>query len=272
MISSAAPRVTVGLRTDVGCRREVNEDAATVVTPHEPGLLASRGVLVLVADGMGGHAAGEVASRMAVETIRAEYYGSRGRPVAALVRAFERANRAIHDAARGDGRLAGMGTTCAAVALTAGAASCAHVGDSRVYLVRGGEIYAMTEDHSAVRDLVRRGLLSEADAKGHGDRNVILRALGTSKKVEVATWPDPLPVRPGDGFLLCSDGLHDLVEAGEMLDAANRFEPPGACDRLVALARERGGYDNITVAIVRVEAGDAGGAGAPATREVTTKP
>jgi protein phosphatase len=271
MTAAPRPRVVVSLRTDVGCRREVNEDSGLAVTPHDPAELASKGVLVLVADGMGGHAAGEVASRLAVDTIRTAYYRSPDGPRAALVNAFELANRAIYDAARKDQRLAGMGTTCTGLAVHGGHAACAHVGDSRLYLVRGGQIYTMTEDHSAVRDLVKRGLLSAADARHHEERNVILRALGTRPRVEVASWDDPLPVRAGDGFVVCSDGLHDLVEAEELLEAVEQLDPAGACDRLVHLARERGGYDNITVAVLRVEAADHGGAAAPDTREVRAR-
>ncbi len=271
MTADPGPRIVVSLRTDVGRRREANEDSGLAVTPHDPGELASKGVLVLVADGMGGHAAGEVASRLAVDTICAEYYRSSDGPGAALVDAFHVANRAIYDAAQADTRLAGMGTTCTGLVVHGGRAACAHVGDSRLYLVRGGQIYTMTEDHSAVRDLVKRGLLREADAKHHEDRNVILRALGTRPRVDVASWDDPLPVRLGDGFVVCSDGLHDLVDAQELLAAVEQFDPAGACDHLVQLACERGGYDNITVAVVRIEDGESSGAALPRTREVRAR-
>jgi protein phosphatase len=242
-----------GTATDVGCRREVNEDSVVFVIPHDAALLREKGVLAVVADGMGGHAAGEVASRLAVETIRRAYYELPLEPGEALADAFQLANRLIWDASRQEGRLEGMGTTCTALAVRGSQAFSAHVGDSRLYMIRGDAIYTMTEDHSAVRDLVNRGVISAADARHHADRNVILRALGTREEVAVATWHEALPVRASDRFLLCSDGLHDLVEAEELLAAVRDFGPREACEQLVQLARERGGYDNITAAVVGIE-------------------
>jgi protein phosphatase len=264
--SAPAYRAVVGVLSDVGCRRELNEDTGLCVVPDEPALFEAKGVLVLVADGMGGHAAGEVASRLAAETVRASYYASGREPAAALREALVAANRAVHQRAARDPRLAGMGTTCTALALQGDHAVCAHVGDSRLYLIRGIDIYAMTEDHSVVRDLVSRGVITQAEARHHEDRNVILRAIGTRREVDVSTWSEPLPLRAGDTFLVCSDGLHDLVDDRELLDAAGGVEPGEACALLVRLARDRGGHDNITVAVARVEAAPRGGT-PPATRQ-----
>jgi protein phosphatase len=180
------------------------------------------------------------------------------------VRAVRFANRAIHDAARRDPKLHGMGTTCTALVLRGGLAYCAHVGDSRLYLIRDGEIFLMTEDHSAVMDMVRRGLLTRDEARRHPDKNVIVRALGGRREVEVSAWPQPLSVRAGDRFLLSSDGLHDLVEDDELQRAA-ALDPHAACERLVALARERGGHDNISVAIVAMRPLDGAAAGGGST-------
>ena len=207
----------------------------------------------MVADGMGGHAAGEVASSLAVEVIERAYQGCTGDPASCLTEALQQANRAIHDTARRDERLGGMGTTCTAVVVEKGQAYLAHVGDSRLYLVRGGGIYRMTEDHSAVMDLVRRGLLTADEARHHADKNVILRALGTHSSVRVATWDEPMPVRPGDTLVLSSDGLHDLVEDEEIGEVVHSQSLEEACRRLVDLARERGGPDNITVVLLHFE-------------------
>jgi len=254
--------VEAAVLSDVGCHRESNEDRAEVVLPSESRRL---GVLAVVADGMGGHAAGEVASGLAVEVIRHAYQQCTGDPARCLSEAMQQANRAIFDTARRDERLGGMGTTCTAVVVEDGEAHLAHVGDSRLYLIRGNGIYRMTEDHSAVMELVRRGLLTAEEARHHADKNVILRALGTHASVRIATWEQPMPVRSGDTLLLSSDGLHDLVEDGEIGEIVRSGSPDEACRRLVALARERGGPDNITVVMLRFAAPSTA-ATPPATR------
>jgi protein phosphatase len=243
--------IVATVRSDAGCHREVNEDHCLYRPPNGDG----RGALAIVADGMGGHAAGEVASRMAVEVVKRIYYDYDDASVA-LEKAFREANRAIYRAARSDGRLNGMGTTCTALALRNGLAYCAHVGDSRLYLARGGEIYLMSEDHSAVMELVRRGMLSREAARNHADRNIILRALGTRPEADVTIWQEPFPVRAGDCFVLCSDGLSDQVADEEIKRIVLSSEPDAACEQLIALAKERGGHDNITVGVLKVAARD----------------
>jgi protein phosphatase len=212
----------------------------------------TRGRLVVVADGMGGHSAGEVASRMAVDLISRMYYESPGDPGSALMTSFIQANREIHQSSTEVQARKGMGTTCTALVLRNGTALTAHVGDSRLYLIRGGQIYLMTEDHSAVMGLVKRGLLTLEEARHHPDKNVILRALGSHRNVDVSTWDEPFPIREGDRFLLCSDGLYDLVEDSEIMGAVLEGDVSTACEGLITLAKERGGYDNITVAVVGV--------------------
>jgi protein phosphatase len=246
--------VRASVKTDVGCHREINEDASTYVEPEDSEILMTRGRLVVVADGMGGHSAGEVASRMAVDVISSQYYRSPGDPRSALMTSFMQANRDIHQSSTEIQARKGMGTTCTALVLRNGTALAAHVGDSRLYLIRGGQIYLMTEDHSAVMELVKRGLISLAEARHHPDKNVILRALGSHRDVEVSIWDEPLPIRGGDRFLLCSDGLYDLVEDNEIMEAVLDGDGPSACAALIKLAKERGGYDNITVAVVGIEA------------------
>jgi PPM family protein phosphatase len=246
--------VVASLLSDVGCQRQVNEDNCRYVRPSDPNQLASKGMLFVVADGMGGHSGGEIASRLAVEVITRTYYEEAADVQTSLQKAILEANSAIFAEAFKDRTLYGMGTTCTAFVLKEGFAFAAHVGDSRLYLLRNHEIYLLTEDHSAVMQMVRRGLLNLEQARHHPDKNIILRALGSHATVNVTTWNQPLPARVGDQFLLCSDGLYDLVEDQEILEILSQNGPHMACDQLIALAKERGGHDNITVAIISLEA------------------
>ncbi len=262
-------RVEAGVATDPGCVRPINEDVVRVIRPTTAPELAKRGLLAVVCDGMGGHEAGEIASRLAVETIVRRFERDDDGPRTALPSAVRAANRAIFDSAHRHRALHGMGTTCTALVLRDGFAYCAHVGDSRLYLVRDGALFLMTEDHSAVMELVRRGLLSPEEARHHPDRNVISRALGSHRDVQVSDWPRALAVQPGDRFLLCTDGLYDLVDDDTLLAVAGEGHPQIACDRLVALAREAGGHDNISVALLVMRADDERAAPGPApTRPV----
>jgi protein phosphatase len=245
--------VSASLVTDCGCVRQVNEDCCRAVMPSDRALLDQKGVLVVVADGMGGHLAGEVASRIAVETVARTYYASDDHPAAALAAALHEANGVIYRFSVTREELNGMGTTCTALAIQRGVAHSAHVGDSRLYLIRSNSIYQLTEDHSVVKELIKQGALRPEAARTYPGRHIILRALGSRSTIEVATWDQPLPVRPGDSFVLCSDGLHNSVTDEEIRVAAESQEAPAACEALVAVARERGGHDNITVAIARVE-------------------
>ena len=244
--------ITASVQSDVGCHREINEDCSAYVDPADDELLTARGRLVVVADGMGGHLAGEVASRMAVDVISRVYYETPGNAVSALRTSFTEANRQIYQSSTEVQGRNGMGTTCTALALRNGTALAAHVGDSRLYLVRNDQIYLMTEDHSAVMELVKRGLLTREQARHHPDKNVILRALGSHSEVEISVWDEPFPIKGGDQFLLCSDGLYDLVEDKEIMDAVMASDAHSACAGLITLAKERGGYDNITVAVVGI--------------------
>ncbi len=268
LVSPGRFDLVVGMLSDVGCVRELNEDSCTYVQPDDPAQLESKGLLIVVADGMGGHSAGEVASRLAVDVIARAYYQETGDPRSALENAFHEANLAIYEAAEADSSKNGMGTTCTALVLQNGTAIAAHVGDSRLYLVREGSIYLMTEDHSAVMEMVKAGLITLEQARHHPEKNVILRAMGSHAEVEVTTWQEPLPVRAGDRFLLCSDGLYDLVEDEEIKRIVLLSAPPIACQSLIALAKERGGHDNITVGIVNLKPEGEGDPGSvPETRQ-----
>lgn len=257
-------------RSDAGPCRQNNEDRVVLEIPTDAELLEGAGILALIADGMGGHEGGEVASELAVTVVPEHYYQESPSgeepldPNAALTDAFRAANERIFTRAAAEPALTGMGTTCTALAVRAGLAWCAHVGDSRVYLVRDRTVYCMTQDHSATMALVSQGLISLAEARYHHDRNVILRAMGTHAELEVTTWTDPFPVRTGDCFLLTSDGLHDAVSDEEIADVCSvSGTPEWICEQLISLAIEHGTTDNVSLAVLCIhpsgESADGGG-------------
>jgi PPM family protein phosphatase len=224
---------SVGL-SDTGRKRRHNEDAYVM----EPPLFA-------IADGMGGAQAGEIASRLAAETIRKEAGSSRSiEMVTSLVQA---ANRRVYDRARQESGLSGMGTTMTVALVEDGVVSIAHVGDSRAYLIREGTLSQLTEDHSLVAELIRSGKLSPEEAERHPQRSVITRALGTDPDVDVDVYT--VEPQPGDLFLLCSDGLTSMVGDETILEIAeeNRHDLDAAARALIARANRGGGEDNITV-------------------------
>jgi PPM family protein phosphatase len=252
--------------SDTGCIRPQNEDSARIVHAGA-GSHGDRGLLLVVADGMGGHEAGEVASQAAVELIEKEYRETRGTPGEALAKAFQAAHGQILRMSSADASLHGMGTTCTALAIVGRQAWAAHVGDTRLYLVRGKGIYQLSEDHTQCQEMVRQGLLTEVEARRREDRNVLLRAMGTRPVLSFTAWREPMTVNPGDSFVLCSDGLHDLVADGEIREIVRGSEPVSACRQLVKMARDRGGYDNITIAVAAVPAGGGPPVAVRSTRE-----
>lgn len=245
-------------RTDRGAVRESNEDSVIVVVPDNTSELEEKGVLAVLADGMGGHEGGEIASRAAIEVVPDRYYRGEGAAQDVLAAAVQEANRTVFDRARAQRELAGMGTTCTALVLRQGLAYAAHVGDSRIYLIRAGCAYRMTADHSATMQLVNQGVLTLAQASSHEDRNVILRAVGTREELEVAVWRSPLPVRAGDVFLLCSDGLHDTLPDDEIARLCNSADSAfAACEALIGAALARHCSDNVSVAVLKIGGGNA---------------
>lgn len=262
--------IIASVQTDVGCVREANEDSGRHVQSSDPQIQTQKGTLTIVADGMGGHASGEVASQMAVELISDFYYQDTKNPTdIALKNAIEAASRSIYEASLTKEKYFGMGTTVVALILQNDTAYVAHVGDSRVYRLRGAEFQQITEDHSQVMEMVKYGIISREEAKTHDDKNIILRAMGTQAEVE-AELTQPFRVAPNDVFLLCSDGLCDMLDDEEMrgilISSADVHE---ACERLIEEAKQRGGHDNITVGIVKVTpSGDAEARTVRATREI----
>ena len=249
------PRYLCAARTDVGMKREHNEDSFLV--NQDLGLY-------VICDGMGGHAGGETASRLAVQTIERELLSARLRtddpfaveaplpetPLAGALReAIEGACAAVFRTSRANPELSGMGTTCITLLVRGTQALIGHVGDSRAYLVRDGDVHQLSDDHSLVNEQVRAGLLSEEEAKHSRLKNIITRSVGFEEDVLV----DVIGVEtlPGDRFLLCSDGLSNLMENEEIRDALLQYPLDDVPQVLIQLANERGGDDNVTVVTVQ---------------------
>src|SRR2546426_9826096 len=186
-------RLDVAQLTDVGRKREHNEDNMAYVIPKDEQVMTKKGALFIVADGMGGHAAGEVASEIAVDTVSNVYYQDDSDDVAvSLLRAIRRANASIHQRAAENMLRTGMGTTCVAAVLRGNIAYIANVGDSRAYLLRGSQVKQISQDHSWVAEQVRAGLLTEDQARTHAQRNVITRCLGTQSDVDIDVFPEQI--------------------------------------------------------------------------------
>ena len=235
--------------TNVGAVRTLNEDVVLYVTP--PGNTGTA-ALALVADGMGGHAAGEVASALAAETIRRVFFEIKGPVPQVFASAFNAANQAILQWGEDHPECKGMGTTCTAVALQDDGAWLAHIGDSRAYLLRNNALSQLSSDQTLVAQLVREGKLTEEDARTSPVSNVILQALGVNAAIEPIIWGEPLPLLADDIVLLCTDGLSGLVSDDDIAKIIGRLPPNEACEALIAEAIAAGGHDNISVGVLRV--------------------
>jgi PPM family protein phosphatase len=232
--------IRAGVATDIGLVREGNEDSYLVEEP-----------LFVIADGMGGHRGGEVASRLAVETIGALFRRGEG----ALAEQVQEANRAVFERSSLDRAVAGMGTTVTAALVERDRARLAHVGDSRAYLFRRGEMRMLTEDHTLVHRMVQQGEITEAEAERHPQRSVVTRAVGMERSIPVDEIV--IDLEPGDRLLICSDGLTSMVDDGTIgRILADQPDPQRAAEALVKAANEGGGVDNTTVIVVAVEDGE----------------
>jgi protein phosphatase len=239
------------LRTDVGLVRSENQDFGIYTTPREESSSHPGGRLLVVADGMGGHRGGATASRLAGETVKAQYLGSETYDInQALREALTRANARIFTEAQANPDLRGMGTTTSALVVKNNQAWFAHVGDSRIYLVRGDEIRQITEDHSLVASMVREGLLTAKEAETHPRRNVLQRSMGVGEDVEIDV-SGPFDVMENDIFILCSDGLHGLVKEPELKEIA-ALPIDQAAAEYVKRALSRGAPDNVTVIVAKI--------------------
>ncbi|NJP05328.1 MAG: Stp1/IreP family PP2C-type Ser/Thr phosphatase [Chloroflexaceae bacterium] len=234
--------------TNIGRKRQVNQDNYGAGSPEQS---RQRGQLLVVCDGMGGHAAGEVASSIGVETILAYYYTADTHEdlASVLTSSFFEANRRIYDEGNGT-----MGTTGVAALVCDGSLWIANVGDSRAYLIRGGQIRQISKDHSLVFEQVAAGILTPEQARVANYRNMITRALGHRPEVQIDIFEED--IQPGDIILLSSDGMHGLIEDHEIADVVNQLPADQVVTRLITMANDRGGTDNITVVAAMIDTVD----------------
>ncbi|MBO4836931.1 MAG: Stp1/IreP family PP2C-type Ser/Thr phosphatase [Clostridia bacterium] len=227
-------------QTHVGLVRDQNED--TVLVDERQGLY-------ILADGMGGHQAGEVASLLAAQVLSGSLEG-KSPSREELLRGFHAANSAVYERQKKDTALSGMGTTLTVLWEDGDHVLLGHVGDSRAYLFRDGRLHQVSEDHSLVGQMLREGVIDEEQARRHPLRNVITRAVGTEETVraDVSEWP----LQPGEKWLLCSDGLTDMVEDAEIERTLGSLPCSEAADRLISLALLSGGHDNVSVLLAEV--------------------
>ena len=240
------------LLSDVGKKREKNEDSCIMCIPEPAAMADERGMLFAVADGMGGASAGEYASRMALHTLTNVYFKGAAQPIPIGLRmAVEAANEKIFDEADQNPEYSGMGTTVSAVIVLGDWAYIAQVGDSRVYLLRERSgIHQLTHDHSLVAEQVRSGLISEEEARNHALKNLITRAVGIKETVRVDLFA--VHLKPQDTLLLCSDGLCNMVSDAEIAASLAQGDLKFCTRKLVEQALEGGGIDNITAVTLRV--------------------
>jgi len=250
--TSGGLTLRVAQLSDVGRARDHQEDSIGIVEPSDPAILQRKGRLYLVADGMGGHNAGEVASQMAAAEIPRAYYADPSPDIpTALTNAVAAANQAIVQHAQAAAGQIGMGTTATLAVVREREVIIGNVGDSRTYLMRSGALTQVTQDHSLVAAQARAGVLTPEQARNHPQRNVITRALGKMDSAQPDFFNGSL--QAGDSLILCSDGLSTMVTDDEIQDIVGKSAPADAVRRLVDLANERGGLDNISVIIVRAE-------------------
>src|SRR6202158_1139739 len=253
--------IEVSSQSDIGCQRQTNEDSFGYWEPEDDQQFRRKGRLAVVADGMGGYEGGQEAGRLAGERLVAVYRALGGdAPQQALFEALQAAHEQVRQYSFAHPELRGMGTTCTAAAIVRGAHGGAeydalyyvHIGDTRLYLIRDGQITRLTRDHSYVGRLVEAGMISPQEAEHHPQRNILTAALGTNPDLIMDSPGHPEPLRPEDVLLICSDGLWGQVRDSEMLDAVESKSVAQAGRELIELARQRGGPDNITVEILRL--------------------
>lgn len=249
--------IKVVVRTDLGNIRLNNEDLGLFYRIADEKVIREKGYLLLVADGMGGHQAGEVASRMASEIISQEYFKSEknGGIEKSLRRAFLSANQQIFQSASLNKERHGMGTTCTALVVAEQAIHFGHVGDSRAYLWKQNTIHRITEDHTYVQELVRSGEITREEAETHPKRNILTNAMGTKPDVKVDTGKFHLPFETGDRLLLCSDGLYDYLVDAEIAHYLTGNTIAEAAEQMIQEAKNRGGHDNITIVLAERTSG-----------------
>lgn len=246
------PGIELAALSDVGCQRENNEDSYSYWEPAGEEAFRKKGRLISIADGMGGYEGGQEASHLAIQTIEQIYAdGIEGDVKTVLTTAFRTAHQRIKEYAERHPELHGMGTTCTSVAVVGRNLYYSHVGDSRLYLVRDSKVIPLTRDQSYVGRLVEQGIIRPEEASSHPQRNILTGALGAGSEVAPEILEQPIELEKGDVLVLCTDGLWSLVSESEIQSALSA-ELEQSCRKLIALAKERGGPDNITVQIARV--------------------
>jgi protein phosphatase len=249
------PKVTVACKTDLGRVRENNEDKFEYFIPEDERTVASRGLVFLMCDGMGGHAAGQIASELTCKTFIDVYlHHPSSHPEEAAKAAVAASNRFVLDVGRAVPSRRGMGTTLSALVLLQDRAMVVHVGDSRIYRLRGDVCEQLTVDHTWVEEVVRAGLMPREDAEVHANRHMVMRAIGVEG--DDFARPDVLwfDLQEGDTFMLCSDGLSNHVSNQQIGDFLATNSPAEATWKLVTSALADGGSDNCTVLVVRIDA------------------
>jgi serine/threonine protein phosphatase PrpC len=246
--------LNVAQLSDIGRKRESNEDNMISIIPDDTQVLTRKGALFVVADGLGGHTGGEIASEMTVKLVREAYYQDKNEDIATSLRhAVEHANSLIYSANQAQiespDKDHSMGSTCVAVVLQGDTVYVANVGDSRAYIVREGQVKQVSQDHTPEAEQMRAGLLTEEQARAQSS-NKITRCLGMKPDVEVDVFTEP--VQQSDVLVLCTDGLSKTISDEEMGKIVQQFEPQESVQRLVDLANEQGGPDNITAVVARV--------------------
>lgn len=245
--------ITFGACSDLGRVRTDNQDSYGKSPEDNDAITSSKGQLFIVADGMGGQKGGREASTIAVDAITQQYFSDPDTDIVrSLQAALQKANEAIYEYSTTHVGYQNMGTTCSALVLKDNRGYIAHVGDSRIYRITKGNIVQLTDDHSNVAEMQRRGMLTKEEAKHHPERSHLYRALGVRSNMPVDIV-DNIQLGTSETFLLCSDGLINHVEEDEMMKIVKSFPPQEACTKLVHMANDRGGYDNITVLVVNVE-------------------
>ncbi|GHO93481.1 hypothetical protein KSF_035290 [Reticulibacter mediterranei] len=252
VMANGLPSLEVFARTDKGIKRPSNEDSMTSVVPQDEQVMTQKGALFVVADGLGGHDAGEIASDLVVRVVSESYYQDTSSDTGAvLVGAMRQANIALSRSIELEGRTAkSMGTTCIAAVVHSPMVYIANVGDSRAYIVREGKARQISLDHSWVAQQVRSGVMTEEEARKHEKSNQIYRCMGERTDVEIDLFTEP--VQNGDILVLCTDGLTGVVSDEEIATIVTNNDPQESTARLIACANENGGPDNITAVVAHV--------------------
>jgi protein phosphatase len=246
--------ITIGAASHRGLKRKENQDYHAYYSP-EGGSNNKKGILMALADGMGGHSGGATASKIAIDILIEEYYKAwLGSIPESLVKAFHKANEEVIARSQNNIDLDGMGTTLTAVVFQKEKMYYAHVGDSRGYVIFENHISQFTEDHSYVASLVKAGVITEEEALTHPEKNIITRAIGINPELKVDTSQKHQKIKNDQYILLCCDGLHGVVSNEEIVSVFHEYRVPDViCEKLIEKANEHGGPDNITAMVARIE-------------------